>query len=142
MLSEGYGTWSVCLCVCLSTAILALQATKRHQSDTKSSSATSAKTTVFETKKLALSRTTLSDTAHQLEVRVRTMGRPRPAQLPITTPRPPLTFAATRLSAFATSCLAHRGEADVQSGLPADAASLRQTGSLDRLHRVGLWPIE
>ena len=31
------------VCVCLSTTILALQATKRHQSDTNSSSATSAR---------------------------------------------------------------------------------------------------
>ena len=31
------------LCVCLSTTILALQATKRHQSDSNSSSATSAR---------------------------------------------------------------------------------------------------
>ena len=44
----------------------------------------------------------------------------------------PLTSAAARLSAFTTSCPAHRGEADVQSGLPADAASLRETGSADR----------
>ena len=34
---------SVSLCVCLSTTILALQATKRHQRDTNSSSATSAR---------------------------------------------------------------------------------------------------
>ena len=34
--------------------------------------------------------------------------------------------------AFATSCPAQRGKADVQSGLPADAASLRETGSVDR----------
>ena len=43
--SEGYRTWSVCQSVsqsvCLSTTILALQATKRHQSDTNSSSTTS-----------------------------------------------------------------------------------------------------
>ena len=64
-------------------------------------------------------------------------GRPRPALLPVPTPRPPLTFAAARLSAFATSC-----PADVQSGLPADAASLRETGSVDRLHRVSPWPIK
>ena len=29
-------------------------------------------------------------------------------------------------------CPAQRGKADVQSGLPADAASLRETGSVDR----------
>ena len=34
--------------------------------------------------------------------------------------------------AFATSCPAHRGEADVQSGLLADAASLGETDSVDR----------
>ena len=35
-------------------------------------------------------------------------------------------------SAFATSCPAHRGEADVQFGLLADAASLGETDSVDR----------
>ena len=29
----------------------------------------------------------------------------------------------------------------MQSGLPADAASLRETGSVDRLHRMGPWPV-
>ena len=38
-----HSTWSVCQSVCLSTTILALQAMKRHQSDTNSSSATSAR---------------------------------------------------------------------------------------------------
>ena len=32
--SEGYDTWSVCVSVCLSTAILALQATRRPMSNT------------------------------------------------------------------------------------------------------------
>ena len=53
---------SVCLSVSVSTTILALQATKGHQSDTNSSSATSdpklkgdfAKTKAFEIEKLAL----------------------------------------------------------------------------------------
>ena len=48
--------------------------------------------------------------------------RPDPAYIPL---------AAARLFhlPFATSCPAQRGKADVQSGLPADAASLR---SVDR----------
>ena len=52
---------SVCVSVCLSTTILTLQATKRHQSDTNSSSATSdfSKTKAFEIEKLELPRTTL-----------------------------------------------------------------------------------
>ena len=40
--AEGYSSWSVCLSVCLSTTILALQATKRLMSDTNSFSATRA----------------------------------------------------------------------------------------------------
>ena len=48
-------------------------------------------------------------------------------------PRPRVyTSAAARLFAFATSCPAQRGRADVQSGLPADADSLRETGSVYR----------
>ena len=42
MHSEGYSSRSVCLCVCLSTTILALQATRRLMSDTNSFSATRA----------------------------------------------------------------------------------------------------
>ena len=41
MRSEGYYTWSVC--VCLSTTILALQATRRLMSNTNSFSATRAR---------------------------------------------------------------------------------------------------
>ena len=46
MSNEGYGTWSVRLCVCLSvcfTLILELQATKRHVNGTLVFSATSAR---------------------------------------------------------------------------------------------------
>ena len=49
-------------------------------------------------------------------------SRPDPAYIPL---------AAAHLP-FATSCPAQRGKADVQSGLPAGAASLRETGSVDR----------
>ena len=42
MRSEGYGTWFIWVCVCVSLAILALKATKQYQSDTKSISASSA----------------------------------------------------------------------------------------------------
>ena len=69
-----------------------------------------------------------------VSMRVRTMGltppcfsrpgRPDPAYL-----WPPL---ASFTLPFATSCPAQRGKADVQSGLPADAASLRETGSVNR----------
>ena len=47
---------------------------------------------------------------------------------------PCVPLAAARLFhlPLATSCPAQRGKADVQSGLPADAASLRETGSVDR----------
>ena len=43
MRSEGYGTWSVRLCVCLSTLILDLQATRRFTSGTNGISATRAR---------------------------------------------------------------------------------------------------
>ena len=43
MLSEGYGSRSVCLFVCLSTTILGLQATGRLMSDTNIFSATRAR---------------------------------------------------------------------------------------------------
>ena len=54
MRSEGYGSCPVCLSVCLSPTILALQATRRRMSDTNSFSATKklcgdvAETTAFE----------------------------------------------------------------------------------------------
>ena len=53
-------------------------------------------------------------------------------------------LAAARLFhlLFATSCPAQRGKADVQSGLPADAASLRETGSVDRYTPRGPVSIE
>ena len=53
MRSEGYGTWfvrrCVYVCVCVSLAILALEATTRYQSDTKSTSASSALNVKWET---------------------------------------------------------------------------------------------
>ena len=52
-------------------------------------------------------------------------SRPDPAYIPLAAARP---FHLP----FATSCPAQRGKADVQFGLPADAASLRETGSVDR----------
>ena len=50
MRSEGYGTWSVRLCVCLSvyfTLILELQATKQHVNGTLVFSATSARKIIW-----------------------------------------------------------------------------------------------
>ena len=97
---------------------LSVSASKRHQSDTKGSSATSArngdfaKTTAFESEKLVLSRTTLGDPAHQfsgVSMRVRIyrllplqLAAPHPALLPVPTSGPPLTFAVARLL-----CLCH-----------------------------------
>ena len=46
MHSEGYCTWFVCLCVCLSPLILTLQGPSRLISDTNSSSATRARKVV------------------------------------------------------------------------------------------------
>ena len=45
-------------------------------------------------------------------------------------PLPPLASLALPLAAQS-----HQGEADMQSSLPADAASLREPGSIDSLHR-------
>ena len=106
------------LCVCLSTTILALQAMKRHQSNTNSSSATSAqkngdfaKTKAFKIERLALSRTALRRPVHQcVSMRVRILVHMRPH--PLRHNPTPLTSAAS-LSAFATSCPAHQGEVDV-----------------------------
>ena len=135
-------TWSVCQ----STTILALQETKRHQCDTNSSSATSARkinkrfcyndgvrdrVTGIVEDHIARPSPSISG----VSMRVRTMGLVVAAPLPLFFPDPnPRTSAAARLFhfAFATSCPAQRGKVDVQSGLPADAASLRETGSVDR----------
>ena len=64
-------------------------------------------------------------------MRVRKYQRPCPA---LFSTRPCVPLASARLFhlPFATSCPAQRGKADVQSGLPAHAASLRETGSVDR----------
>ena len=58
---------------------------------------------------------------------VRGLARPGPDPAYI-----PLAAARLFHLPFATSCPAQRGKADVQFGLPADAASLRETGSVHR----------
>ena len=58
--------------------------------------------------------------------------------IPEALPRPVVLDPTLRTSgrrsplSLATSCPAQRGKADVMSGLPADAASLRETVSVDR----------
>ena len=47
MRSEGYSIRSVCLCVCVSTTIFGLQATRRLMSYTNSFSATRARKTMW-----------------------------------------------------------------------------------------------
>ena len=80
-----------------------------------------------------LSRTTLAGPSISgVSMRVRKYPRPCPALLFSTRPCVPLAAARLFHLPLATSCPAQRGKADVQSGLPADAASLRETGSVDR----------
>ena len=78
--------------------------------------------------------------------RVRKYQRPCPALLFSTRSCVPLAAARLFHLPFAISCPAQRGKADVQSGLPADAASLRETGSVDRFnsfsHDFGVFAIE
>ena len=82
----------VCVFVCLSTSILALQGTKRHKNDTNRYSATFAriinfaKMMPFEIVKLALSLTTLRDPTHQIVVSMRVLyklDRAAPPPFPI-----------------------------------------------------------
>ena len=65
-------------------------------------------------------------------MRVRKYQRPCLALLFSTRPCVPLGAARLFHLPLATSCPAQWGKVDVQSGLPADAASLRETGSVDR----------
>ena len=130
------------LCVCLSVSILALQAAMQLMSDTNSCS-----TSALKIKQAILLKRGVRDritgivkdhvarpspSISGVSMRVRKYQRPCPA-LFFSTLRiylwPPL---ASFTLPFATSCPAQRGKADVQSGLPADAASLRETGSVDR----------
>ena len=71
MRSKGYNTWSVCLSMCLSPLILALQAPNRLMSNTNGSSATNARRIMwqkvpFGIEKPALLRIMLRDPTHQL----------------------------------------------------------------------------
>ena len=63
---------------------------------------------------------------------------PHPVFLIPIHPTPRIYPLASFTLPFATSCPAKRGKADVQSGSPADAGSLRETGSVDR-HTPRRW---
>ena len=122
----------VCLCVSLSTTILALYtgndaAYERYQQLQFNKRSKVKWRFCYGVRDLETG-TVADNTAYQL-ARVYYNG-PRPA--------PPLFFPSRPNSAylcrrsFATSCPAQRRKTDVQSGLPADAAILRETGSVDR----------
>ena len=113
--------------VCVSVSILVLQATTQLMSDTNSCSTTSARNRdrVTGIVKDHIARPSPSISGVSMRVR---------KYIPEAWPRPVvLDLAAARLFhlPLATSCPAQRGKADVLSGLPADAASLRETGSVD-----------
>ena len=103
-------TWSVCVSsVCLSVFILALQATTQLMSD------------------ILLKRDRVNWHCQGPRCSTQPIGVSMCVRKYTGGLAPP-----SPLASHLTSCPAQRGKADVQSGLPADAASLRETGSVDR----------